>query len=155
MLAAYDGTVMIASHDRAFLDGVTTQIVGALGNGRWVETTGGYSDFEREHGGYKQDSARREKAAPPSAAPPRVQRKLSYKDERRLTELETRLPALDAEIAALEAKLADPALFTNDAKAFAATAARLDAARVEKDASETEWLELEERRAALSGASSP
>jgi ATP-binding cassette subfamily F protein uup len=155
MLAGYDGTVLIVSHDRAFLDGVTTQIVGALGRGRWVETTGGYSDFEREHGGFQeraQDrSARREKATTSGPETPRVQRKLSYKDERRLAELESRVPSLEAEIAVLEEKLADPALFAQDAKVFAAAAARLDAARAEKDAAETEWLELDERRAALAG----
>ena len=40
MLAAYDGTVILVSHDRAFLDGVATQIIGPLGDGRWVETPG-------------------------------------------------------------------------------------------------------------------
>ncbi len=156
MLAGYDGTVLIVSHDRAFLDGVATQIVGALGNGRWVETAGGYSDFEREHGAFKDRhegrSARRTKretaprAEAPGAEAPRAPRKLSYKDERRLAELEARVPALECEIAALEAKLADPALFTRDAKAFAIAAARLDAAREERDAAETQWLELVERR---------
>jgi len=152
MLAAYDGTVLIVSHDRAFLDGVTTQIVGALGEGRWVETTGGYSDFEREHGGYQERErpVRREKLEAPPAQAPKVQRKLSYKDERRLAELDARMPVLEVEIASLEAKLADTELFARDAKAFAASAARLDAARAEKDAAETEWLELEERKAALS-----
>jgi ATP-binding cassette subfamily F protein uup len=149
MLASYDGTVLIVSHDRAFLDGVTTQIVGALGNGRWVETMGGYSDFELEHGGFKERPARREKAALPRAETARGQRKLSYKDERRLAELEMRVPALEVEIAALEAKLADPALFAQDSEAFAAAAARLNSARTEKDGAETEWLELDERRQAL------
>ncbi|HVY02552.1 MAG TPA: ABC-F family ATP-binding cassette domain-containing protein, partial [Caulobacterales bacterium] len=49
-LSAYDGTILIVSHDRAFLDGVTTQILGARGDGFWAETPGGYSDFEREFG---------------------------------------------------------------------------------------------------------
>ncbi|MBL8552564.1 MAG: ABC-F family ATP-binding cassette domain-containing protein [Hyphomonadaceae bacterium] len=152
MLATYEGTVLIVSHDRAFLDGVTTQVVGALGNGIWVETTGGYSDFEREHGGFRERTPAppREKAAPAPEAP-RVQRKLSYKDERRLADLEARVPALEGEIASLEAKLADGAFFAQDAKAFAAAAARLEAARAERDAAETEWLQLEERRSALAG----
>jgi ABC transport system ATP-binding/permease protein len=152
MLSAYDGTVLIVSHDRAFLDGVTTQIIGALGDGRWVETPGGYADFEREHGGFQARArpGRREKDAPPPQAP-RVQRKLSYKDERRLADLEARVPALEAEIAELEAKLADPALFSGDPKAFASTAAQLNAARTEKDEAEIEWLALAERKDALAG----
>jgi len=151
MLALYDGAVLIVSHDRAFLDGVATQIVGALGEGRWVETMGGYSDFEREHGGYSEraqrPALRREKTPAPDV--PRAARKLSYKEERRISELETLMPKLEAEIAALEAKLADAAFYTADSKAFAAAAQRLDAARAEKDSAETEWLELEERRQAL------
>ena len=50
MLAGYDGTVILVSHDRAFLDGVATQIVGPIGERQWVETPGGWADFEREHG---------------------------------------------------------------------------------------------------------
>jgi ABC transport system ATP-binding/permease protein len=148
MLASYEGTVLIVSHDRAFLDGVATQIVGALGDGRWVETSGGYSDFAREHGGLQpREKARPQQRAAPEA--PRVQRKLSYKDERRLATLEAAMPALESEIAVLEARLAEPALFARDAHAFAAAAARLEAARAEKDAAETEWLQLEDRKQAL------
>jgi len=153
MLAAYDGTILIVSHDRAFLDGVTTQILGALGDGKWAETPGGYADFEREHGGYtpkRVDPVRdRSRQAGVEDAPKRAPKKLSYKDERRLAELEARIPKLEAEIAALEARLADAGLFARDPKAFNAAIAGLDKARAEKDAAETEWLEIEERRAAL------
>jgi ATP-binding cassette subfamily F protein uup len=151
-LGAYDGTVIIVSHDRAFLDGVATQILGALGDGRWAETFGGVSDFEREHGAFR---ARVERAAAPRHAPavallaePR-QRKLSYKDERRLSEIEVVLPKLEEDISRLESQLAAPDFFARDAKGYAATADRLAAAKAEKDASEAEWLELAERREAL------
>ncbi|MDX2235054.1 MAG: ABC-F family ATP-binding cassette domain-containing protein [Hyphomonadaceae bacterium] len=155
MLAAYDGTVLIVSHDRAFLDGVTTQIVGALGGGRWAETPGGYADFEREHGGFRTPTRAAperplaDRPASSPAAPARTQRKLSYKDERALADIEARLPALDAEIAALEARLADAGLFARDPRGFDSAIARLDAARAEKEAAEMAWLEIEERRAAL------
>jgi ATP-binding cassette subfamily F protein uup len=151
MLAGYDGTVLIVSHDRAFLDGVATQIIGALGEGRWVETMGGYSDFEREHGGYQERAPKAQPRRDKSTAPenPRAARKLSYKEERKLSELEALVPRLETEIAALEAKLADANFYTADSKAFAAAIARLDAARAEKDAAETQWLELEERRQLL------
>src|SRR5262245_4163080 len=110
MLAAYDGTVILVSHDRAFLDGVATQVVGPIGGGRWAETPGGWADFEREFGGVGArkpplPSAKRD-AAPP--APTRRQTKLSYKDERRAAELDALLPRLSADIAALELQLADP-----------------------------------------------
>ncbi len=150
MLAGYDGTVLIVSHDRAFLDGVTTQIIGATGGGRWAETPGGYADFEREHGGYRTPPPPAREAARASPPPPaRPQRKLSYKDERALAEIEARLPQLETAIAALEAQLADAAFFARDPDGFARAIARLDALRAEKEAAETAWLDIEERRAAL------
>ena len=147
-LGAYDGTILIVSHDRAFLDGVATQIVGARGEGRWAETPGGYSDFEREYGHYRPTLAPAiEKAAPASPAPPRRVTKLSYKDEFRAQEIEALLPKLEAEIADLERRLAAQADF--DAAKYEAAAKRLAAAKAEHDRAETEWLEIEERRAAL------
>jgi ATP-binding cassette subfamily F protein uup len=153
MLSGYDGTVLIVSHDRAFLDGVATQIVGPLGNGKWVETPGGWADFEREHGTVS-ERQRPRRQAPAQAgdgagAPgtPRKQTKLSYKDERRASELDALMPKLSAEIEALEAKLAEPDAFTRES--FAADAARLEVARAERDAAEAEWLEIELRREAL------
>ena len=150
MLAGYDGTVIVVSHDRAFLDGVATQIVGPVGKGRWVETPGGWSDFEREHGaaraGAPQTSARARKPAPPASRKPT---KLSYKDERRLAEIDTLLPALRKEIADLEARLAATGAFERDRSSFTVAAHRLGAARAELQAAESEWLEIELRREAL------
>jgi ABC transport system ATP-binding/permease protein len=152
MIAGYDGTLLIVSHDRAFLDGVTTQIVGALGEGRWVETPGGWSDFERAFTNVNRKPTlppRQPRTEPPSARSPRPQRKLTYKDERRAAELEARLPALETEIAALGLRLAESDAFARDPSAYAAAAQRLDAARNEMNAAETEWLEIEMRRDAL------
>ncbi|WP_395645334.1 ABC-F family ATP-binding cassette domain-containing protein [Terricaulis sp.] len=154
MLAAYDGTVILVSHDRAFLDGVATQIVGPLGDGKWVETPGGWEDFEREYGGAFSERRRplRPARANEDAAAPKPQRKatkLSYKDERRSAELDLLIPRLDAEIETLEASLSDTAAFARDPKSFDIAAARLAAARAEKDHAETEWLDIETRREAL------
>ncbi len=152
MLANYEGTVIVISHDRAFLDGVTTQIVGAVGAGRWVETAGGWADFEREHPERNQASAAKpavRSATTNANAPPRKTTKLSYKDERRLTQLEELLPKIDAEMAALEARLTDADAFARDPKSFEAAAKRLEAARAEKTAAESEWLDIEHRREML------
>jgi ABC transport system ATP-binding/permease protein len=151
MLASYEGTVILVSHDRAFLDGVATQILGAVGNGRWAETPGGWADFEREHGGFSERERRApERARGAEPAPPvRKARKLSFKDEFRLTEIDALLPKLAAEIAALEASLSDAESFTRDPAKFDAAAKRLTAARREKDARENEWLEIEARKEAL------
>ncbi len=151
MLAAYDGTVILVSHDRAFLDGVATQIVGPVGAGKWVETPGGWSDFEREYGGvsaFRREA--RQKPAPAGApATPKKQSKLSYKDERRSAELDALMPKLALEIAELEHKLAAPDAFARDAAAFEKIARRLEAARAEHAAAESEWLEIELKREAL------
>ncbi|MBL8545621.1 MAG: ABC-F family ATP-binding cassette domain-containing protein [Hyphomonadaceae bacterium] len=150
MLATYDGTVLIVSHDRAFLDGVATQIVAPLGGGKWVETPGGWADFEREHGQTISPRPQQKKQSADPARPtaPRKQTKLSYKDERRAAELDALMPKLSAEIETLETRLAAPDAFT--AGDFSKTAARLEAARAERDAAEAEWLDIELRREALS-----
>jgi len=149
MLASYDGTVLIVSHDRAFLDGVATQIVGPLGNGKWDETPGGWADFDREHGQAisPRASPKKQSAEAPRPAAPKKQTKLSYKDKRRAAELDALMPKLAGEIEALEAKLAEADAFTRPD--FAASAARLEAARAERDNAEAEWLEIELRREAL------
>jgi len=152
MLAGYDGTVLLVSHDRAFLDGVATQIVGPLGRGKWAETPGGWSDFEREYGRHAaRNKPKAGKAAPaaPSEAPSRKQTKLSYKDERRASELDALMPKMQAEIAALEAELAGATAFNDDPERFAKSAARLEALRRELSSAEAEWLEIELRREAL------
>ena len=150
MLASYDGTILIVSHDRAFLDGVATQIVGPLGDGRWVETPGGWSDFEREYPTAITPETPKSKPAraPEQPVVPRKPTKLSYKDERRATEIDALLPKLSAEIESIEAQFA-----TNrfaDASALQRAAERLQKLRDEKDSAEMEWLEIEERREALS-----
>jgi ATP-binding cassette subfamily F protein uup len=155
MLSSYEGTVLIVSHDRAFLDGVTTQILGSLGGGAWAETPGGYADFEREHPRRERTAARtpgKREARPspglPVAARPEP-KKLSFKDEHRQSELNALVARLHAEVAELEARLAAPDFFARDAAAFHAAAQRLDEARRQCDAAETEWLMIEERRSKL------
>ncbi|MET0182517.1 MAG: ABC-F family ATP-binding cassette domain-containing protein [Caulobacterales bacterium] len=151
MLAQYEGTVLIVSHDRAFLDGVTTQILGATGAGKWVETPGGWRDFEREHGGFRPaGTAAPKEAVAQDTRAPRVQKKLSFKDEHRAAEVEKLLPKLEAEIATLEEKLADNSFFSRDPLGFNTAVKRLDAARAEKDQAEEDWLNIEARREALS-----
>ncbi len=150
MLATYDGTVLLVSHDRAFLDGVATQIVGPIGAGRWVESPGGWADFEREFANAaKTGPAQAKRKAPPQPAPPRGQRKLSFKDEHRAASLDALLPKLHAEILALEARLAAADAFSKDPAAFETAAARLRAVQAEKEAAETEWLDIETRREQL------
>lgn len=150
MLANYDGTVLIVSHDRAFLDGVATQIVGPAGSGRWVESPGGWADFERA---YPRQPA---KAAtgpapqtPPTPAPARKQTKLSYKDERRAAELDSLMPHLQSQIGMLEAAMAAPDAFARDPASFHANAEKLESARLTLADAEAEWLDIELKREEL------
>jgi ATP-binding cassette subfamily F protein uup len=151
-LSDYDGTVLLVSHDRDFLDRLVTSTVALEGDGTAIEYAGGYSDYVSQRGPREAAVAaaapRKEKAPARESAP---RQRLGYKRERALAELPNKIAALQAEMAALNATLADPGLYGRDAKAFAAKTARLGAAQAELDAAETEWLELELLREELGG----
>lgn len=150
MLADYDGTVILVSHDRAFLDGVATQIVGPIGGGRWAESPGGWSDFEREHSALPaKPRAAKTSGVAPAMVPGRPAKKLGYKQARRLAEIESLLPALAAEIEDIQRRLADQSGFALDPAAFQAAVRRLEAAQTHKEAVEAEWFALELEREAL------
>ena len=153
MLTDYEGTVLLVSHDRDFLDRVVASVIVVDGTGEVEEYPGGYSDWlnrKREQAPARQTA----KAAPAEAAPAaaRVATKLSYKENRLLEELGSKMPKLQAEIAKLESELADPDLYSRDPKAFASKTTRHDALRAELAQAEEAWLELELKREALSGS---
>ena len=154
-LSDYDGTVLLVSHDRDFLDRLVTSTIALEGDGTAIEYAGGYSDYLVQRGPRDTPTAapavRREKAAASREAAPAKQR-LGYKRERALAELPKKMDALHAEMAALNEALADSAFYTRDPKGFAAKTARLGAAQAELDAAETEWLELEMLREELKSA---
>ncbi len=155
LLADYEGTLILVSHDRDFVDRLATSTIALDGHGRVVETPGGWQDFLSQNPGFFKSVA--DGAAPAPAAPrpaatraePPKPSKLSYKDQRRLQELDAAIAALPDKIAKLETDMADPNLYTRDPSGFAKLSAALEAARQELAASEEEWLELEERREAL------
>jgi ATP-binding cassette subfamily F protein uup len=147
VIADYEGTVLIVSHDRDFLDRTVTVTLGLDGSGRVDIVAGGYADWE---------ARRRERMAPvkpakPAAAkadapppPPPARVKLSYKDQRDYELLPARIAEIEAAIARDEAALADADLYTRDPAKFAALTTALDKARAEKDAAEERWLQLAE-----------
>jgi ATP-binding cassette subfamily F protein uup len=151
-LGDYDGTVLLVSHDRDFLDRLVTSTIALEGNGTATEYAGGYSDYLLQRGPREVPAAvpapRKEKAA----APVRESKaRLGYKRERALAELPKKIAALQAEMAAINQALADPQLYARDPKTFAAKSNRLGAAQAELDAAETEWLELEMLKEELGG----
>ena len=159
MLAAFDGAVILVSHDRDFIERLAGSTIALDGRGRVVETPGGWSDFLKQNPGFFDPStapATSENAAsakPAAKAPSgriaRAAARLSFKDQRRLSEIEALMERAPADITRLEETLGDPALYARDPALFAATSARLEAIRAELHAAEEEWLTLELRRESL------
>ena len=151
VISDYDGTVLIVSHDRDFLDRTVTITLGLDGSGRVDVVAGGYADWDALR---KQRAAARPVVgksstpapppAPAAAAPPPRKAKLSYKDQRDYELLPKRIEEIDAAIVRGEADLADPALYARDPDRFARLTATLDTLRADKDAAEMRWLELAE-----------
>jgi len=154
MLTDYDGTVLLVSHDRDFLDRVVTSVVALDGHGGTEEYPGGYSDWLRFKAGRDTPAAvaTPAKAVPRSERTPKVATKLSYKENRLLEDLATRMPKLESDIAKLEEKLADPDLYSRDPDGFARITSQHDALRNELSEAEETWLELEMKKAELSGS---
>ncbi len=152
-LTDYDGTVLLVSHDRDFLDRLVTSTVALEGDGTATEYAGGYTDYLTQRGPREMPTTvsltpRKAKAA---AREPASAKRLGFKRERALVELPKTIAALQAEMAAIHAAMADPALYSRDPKGFAAKSARLGTAQAELEAAETAWLELEMLREELSG----
>lgn len=152
VIADYDGTVLIVSHDRDFLDRTVTVTLGLDGSGRVDIVAGGYADWEAKRtkrvAPVKAPKVATEAPAPappPPPPPPPKKAKLSYKDQRDYELLPARIEALIAQIARDEAALSDPALYSRDPAKFAALTKAIEAARAEKDAAEERWLQLAEQ----------
>jgi ATP-binding cassette subfamily F protein uup len=150
VIADYEGTVLIVSHDRDFLDRTVTVTLGLDGSGHVDIVAGGYEDWERQRKARLQPARAIAKATPPPPPPPaKARTKLSYKDQRDLDLLPGRIEEIEAAIARDEAALADPDLYTRDPGRFAALTRAIDDARAERDAAELRWLELAEMAEAL------
>jgi ATP-binding cassette subfamily F protein uup len=160
MLGDYQGTLIVVSHDRDFLDRVATAVIIAEGNGVWLDYAGGYSDMVAQRG--RGVDAR---ATNPSPMPQKsreinkdrdeststTKRKLSFNEKRLLETLPERIDALGRDIEKLKALLADPELYTRDRARFDKASELLTRAEDERQKSETQWLELEMLREELEG----
>jgi len=147
LLDDYDGTVLLVSHDRDFLDRVATTTIAMEGNGQAVTYAGGWSDYraqrqedapkKAEKSKSKTEKVKAEKAAPAAG--------LSFTEKHRLEALPGIMERLEAEIAKLEEFMADPELFTKEPVKFQkATEALVERQMALQDAEE-EWLMLEEK----------
>lgn len=154
VIADYDGTVLIVSHDRDFLDRTVTLTLGLDGSGKVDIIAGGYADWEAKRDRRDKPESRK-KADKPTAAPPppppTKSAKLSYKDQRDYDLLPKRIEEIDAAIAKAEAELADASLYTRNPNRFSELTSNIDALRGEKDTAEERWLMLAEMVEGLAG----
>jgi ATP-binding cassette subfamily F protein uup len=147
LLAAYQGTLLLVSHDREFLDNVVTGTLALEGGGRVGEYVGGYTDWQRQSAPLA--TARKAERAPvkpvaETAAAAAAKRKLSYKDARELELLPQRIEKLEARIAELGTAMQEPAFYQQDSARILASNAELAALQGELDAAYTRWQELDE-----------
>jgi ATP-binding cassette subfamily F protein uup len=156
VIADYEGTVLIVSHDRDFLDRTVTVTLGLDGSGRVDIVAGGYEDWAKRRrtsapakaGAQTRPAPKEGKTGP---LPPQGNKKLSYKDQRDLDRLPGEIEHLEAEIAAVEDVLADPDLYTRDPKRFAELTNMAAKLRDQKHSAEERWLEVAEMAEQLAG----
>ena len=165
VIAEYDGTILIVSHDRDFLDRTVTALLAFEGDSKVTAHAGGYSDYlERRTAAMARRVARESgmdngktngktngRGGGKTAQKPTGNRtaKLSFRDRHALDTLPGEIEALEAEISDLETRLADPAFFATDPDGFNHAADRLAAARDEVATKEARWLEAAETEEAL------
>ena len=148
MLGDYEGTVILISHDRDFLDRVVTSVIAPDGNGKWIEYAGGYSDMLSQRGSDLQREAAKapvveEKKAKPTADAAAPKRRLSFNEKHALETLPKTIEKLHAEIAMQQRRLDDHTLFAKDRNAFDEASNAMARAQQELAAAEDRWLELE------------
>src|SRR5690606_23247504 len=147
-LAEFDGTLIVASHDRQFLDAVATATLVFEADGVIRKHAGGYSDWASRHRALavadEPDAARaeRDRRAEPKRGTP--SRKLSYKLQRELDALPDAIDALEREIAALHATTGAPEFYRGPQEEVRATLERLRALEGELEAAVERWAELEQ-----------
>ncbi|TYB89740.1 ABC-F family ATP-binding cassette domain-containing protein [Oceaniovalibus sp. ACAM 378] len=148
LLADYDGTVLLVSHDRDFLDRVADTTIAMEGDGRAVTYAGGWSDYRAQRG--KDDAVVAEAAQNRPVGKPESQREsaksgLSFTETHRLNVLPDEIARIEAEISKLEQLLMDADLFTREPVKFNKATEALIARQEKLAAAESEWLLLEEK----------
>jgi ATP-binding cassette subfamily F protein uup len=159
VLLTFQGTVLMVSHDRAFLDNVVTSTLVFEGEGKVREYVGGYQDWLRQGGSPRLLGVTENKSgkaelnsavvtaapAPVAAAveAPAAKKKLSYKLQRELEALPGEIDAKEQQIGAVEAEMADSGFYQRPVAETAAVIARLETLQAELDALVERWAELD------------
>lgn len=150
VIADYDGTVLLVSHDRDFLDRTVTVTLGLDGSGKVDIIAGGYAEWEAKRKAdddlakSRNNAARQSAPKPASAKSASPAKKLSYKDQRDYDMLPARIEAIDERMAQIADTLADADLYTRDFATFEKLTQENSALIDEKDEAEMRWLELAE-----------
>lgn len=160
MIADYDGTVIVVSHDRDFLDRVSGSVLALEPDsaGQWIEYAGGYSDMvaQRGHGvqARKAEKSKKSKGKKPGGGEPSAKKgKLSFKQTYALENLPKELAALEIKIKGFETQLEDAEFYSRDPDGFQKVIDDLTAVQMRFEAIEEELLELEILREEVSGES--
>lgn len=161
VLGDYQGTLLLISHDRDFIDRLVTSTIVVEGNGKVQEYAGGYTDYLRQKAqedSLKESENKQKKSNNSEEKPPKPAErtkkvtKLSYKETLELEKLPAEIEKLEKEITLYEKKLADPDLFNKDPKKYNQMIQLHDIAQSEKEEKEMRWFELEEKRDELENA---
>ncbi|MDA0785675.1 MAG: ABC-F family ATP-binding cassette domain-containing protein [Proteobacteria bacterium] len=155
MLDSYEGTVLLVSHDRDFLDRVVNSTIAVEGGGHVMEYPGGYSDYLRQRKRVAKSAAKPAKktgTGKPARTKADKSGRMTFKDEHELGALPDRIKALDNARAELEKALSDPNLFVRDAAAYETAAKKLVEVEAAITSAEDRWLDLETRRESLDAA---
>ena len=151
-LTEYDGTLIVVSHDREFLDNVVTSILVFEANGQLREYVGGYSDWARRGHQLAEMDDPAGAAGQGEAGKPRLAKrrnKLSYKDQRELDQLPGRIETLEAQVAALQAQVSAPDFYAGAHEQTRSVLDQVNSAEAELESTVERWAELEELRASL------
>ncbi|WP_430512898.1 ABC-F family ATP-binding cassette domain-containing protein [Pannonibacter phragmitetus] len=158
LLSDYEGTVLLVSHDRDFLDRVATSVIVSEGNGKWQEYAGGYSDMVAQRGDgvtarKAEKAAKAEKAPAPAATEAKTSSKvkLSFTQLHLLKTLPETVDSLTKKLEKLQAEMADPNLYAKNPDRFAKLSAEITRLTGERDSAEEQWLELEMLREEAEG----
>jgi ABC transport system ATP-binding/permease protein len=143
LLIDFAGTVLLVSHDRAFLNGVATSTLAFEADGRVKEYDGGYDDYLRQRPTPVAEPATETAAKPTTVAPKERPKKLSHKERRELDDLPARIEMLEASRQELHETMSDPTFYRRDGDAIADARARLDAIEQELANAYERWELLE------------
>jgi ATP-binding cassette subfamily F protein uup len=152
VLAEYDGTLLLVSHDRDFLDRLVTSVIAVEGDGDVAEYPGGYSDYLVQRPAPKAKEPAKEPKKAPAArntTPAEPQLRWTSKEQRELDDLPARIATVEKEIEVIERALADPDLYARDSQKFTKASDLLGAKKTALWELETRWLELEDKRQTL------